>query len=51
MKAFWGGRELPTVYGGSGYDENSATAALGWTLAPSSSLASALLEDLFWRAG
>ena len=30
-----------------GLDENSARAALGWTLAQSPTLASALLEDLF----
>ena len=47
MKAFWRGRELATVFGAAGLDENSATAALGWTLAQSPTLARALLQDLF----
>lgn len=47
MKAFWRSRELSTVFGASGIDENSATAALVWTLAQSPTFARALLEDLF----
>lgn len=47
MKAVWRGRELATVFGAAGLDENSATAALGWTLAQSPTFARALLRDLF----
>ena len=47
MKAFWRGKKLATVFGSAGLDENSATAALGRTLAQSPTLARALLEDLF----
>lgn len=47
MKAFWRGKELATVFGSAGLDENSATAALGWTLAQSPTFARALLENLF----
>ena len=47
MKAVWRGRELATVVGTGGLDENSATVALGWTLAQSPTLARALLEDIF----
>ncbi len=45
MKAFLRGRQLSTVFEVAGRDENSATAALGWTLSRSRQLLEAFLSD------
>ena len=46
MKAFLHGRQLSSVFEVAGRDENSATAALGWTLSRSHRLVDAFLSDV-----
>lgn len=46
MNAFLRGRQLSTVFQIAGSDENSATAALGWTLSKSRQFTNAFLSDV-----
>lgn len=47
MDAYRRSKQLSTVFGTLGLDENSATSALGWTLSQSAVFARAFLRDIF----